>query len=221
MHRISRFVALICVLSLTLIAQVPPVTYANKIPSPNAPSGSCNTATTPVYNYLSGVYYYCVPNTAPPTNLGTWTPAPTNAVVLATGTVSVPLSLTQLTTMFTTPVPIIPAQGAGTLIEVTSCILDLTFGSAAFTGGGTVTIGYGTTQSTVAASTATSTIASTVLTSFSANQNILVNAAIPVTASSLNLNTAVSITNGSAVFAAGTGGSGRLDCSYRVHPGLS
>lgn len=140
---------------------------------------------------------------------------------IAQGGVQVPLTLAQLTTMFTTPIPVVPAFGAGTLVEVQSCVLDMVFGSAAFTGGGTVTVGYGTTQSTVAASTAAATIAATVFTTFTASQSILTLGTMPVTASTLNLNKAVSITNGTAVFAGGTAASAVLDCTYRVHFGLS
>jgi len=131
--------------------------------------------------------------------------------------VSVPLTLSALQTLNSVPVQVVAAAGSGTLIEIQSCVLDLKRGSAAFTGGGTVTIGYGASTATTAAA---ATVASTVFTTFAASQMISVAGALPVTASSLTLNLPVWVAAGSADFASGTGGSGVLDCAYRVHTGL-
>ena len=195
----------------------------------SVPVGACTPSTEailPRVVTLNDKLYNC-PSTGPWANtwivsgqVGSPTESSGNLDPSTIQFVSVPLTLAQLTTMYTTPVSIIPAQGAGTLIEVQSCVLDLKYGSAAFTSGGTVTIGYGATQATVAASTAAATIASTVLTTFSASQSILVAGSYPVTANTLSLNTAVSITNGTGVFATGTGATAVLDCAYRVHSGF-
>lgn len=131
--------------------------------------------------------------------------------------VSVPLTLSQLQTLNTIPVQILAAQGAGTLIEVQSCVLDLKRGSAAFTGGGTVTIGWGATSATTAAA---ATIASTVFTTFAASQMISVAGVLPVTAATLTLNLPLWVSAGSGDFASGTGATGVLDCAYRVHSGF-
>ncbi len=73
MNAIKTF-ALSLVLAVGAFAQIQvPYTYSAHNPSPNATGGNCTLNTTPVYNYLTGVYWYCVANTAPPTNLGTWT----------------------------------------------------------------------------------------------------------------------------------------------------
>ena len=193
------------------------------------PAGSCTPSTEtilPRYVTVNDKLYNC-PSTGPWANtwivsgqIGSPTESTTNLDPTTIQFVSIPLTAAQINTIYTTPIQILPAQGAGTLIEIQSCVLDLKYGSAAFTSGGTVTIGYGTTQSTVAASTAAATIASTVLTSFSASQSILVAGSYPVTANSLSLNKAVSITNGTNVFATGTGATAVLDCAYRVHSGF-
>ncbi len=132
--------------------------------------------------------------------------------------VSVPLSLSALQTLNSIPVQVLPAYGSGTFTEIQSCALDLKRGSAAFTGGGTVTIGYGTTAPTVAGA---ATIASTVFTTFAASQLITVAGALAVNAASGVLNLPVWMQAGSADFAVGTGASGVLDCAYRVHSGFS
>lgn len=133
------------------------------------------------------------------------------------GFVSIPLTLTQLQTLNTVGVQILPAFGAGTLTELTSCVLDLKFGSAAFTGGGTVTIGYGATSAVTAGA---ATIASTVFTTFTASQSVLVAGSLAVSANTLTLNLPIWINAASADFAAGTGATGVLDCGYRVHYGF-
>jgi hypothetical protein len=131
--------------------------------------------------------------------------------------VSVPLTLSALQTLNSIPVQVLPAFGAGTFTEIQSCALDLKRGSAAFTGGGTVTIGYGTTAPTVAGA---ATIASTVFTTFAASQLITVAGSLAVNAASGVLNLPVWVQAASADFAAGTGATGVLDCAYRVHTGF-
>lgn len=66
----SIFVSL--VVAVACLAQIP-ITYSPNNPSPNAPGGNCTITSAPVYNYLSGIYFYCAPNSGPPLNLGTWT----------------------------------------------------------------------------------------------------------------------------------------------------
>lgn len=144
------------------------------------------------------------------------------------GAVQVPLTNALLIAMNTTPIPLIGATsttgfGAGTLITIDSCTLDLVFATGAFASGGVVTIGYGSTQATVAASAAAATIASTVFTTFTANQAISVAGAMAVTVTSLTLNKPVSVTVGTGNFTNASSGTstGILDCTYTVHLGLS
>jgi hypothetical protein len=193
------------------------------------PVGACTAATEailPRVVTLNDKLYNC-PTTGPWANtwivsgqVGSPTESSGNLDPSTIQFASTTLTAAQMNTVYTTPISLIPAQGAGTLIEVQSCVVDAKYGSAAFTSGGTITIGYGATQSTVAASTAAATIASTFLTTFSASQSILVAGTYPVTANSLSLNTPVSITNGSGVFATGTGATVIVDCAYRVHSGF-
>lgn len=121
--------------------------------------------------------------------------------------------------MFTTGIPLVAAQGAGTLIEVVSIFFDGIFGSAAFTGGGAIAAYYGTNHTGVLAS---ATIPAAFLTTFSANQGALVAGAIASsTAMAGILNTGLVLSNATGVFAAGTGCTGILTVVYRVHVGLS
>lgn len=131
--------------------------------------------------------------------------------------VSVPLTLGQLQALNTAPVSVIAAQGAGTLIEVTSAVLELVYGSAAFTGGGTVQLSYGN-ATTYPASV---TIAATVFTTFAANQAILFAGAMAVTATTNTLNKAIFLFGNTGNFAVGTGATGILKIAYRVHSNLS
>ncbi len=193
-------------------------------------SGTCNSAFQPVaipyIDPYTGNTWDC-PTTGPSKN--TWVVGGMIGTTYSASTqnlnpntiqfVSIPLTLAQLITMNDTAITVVPAQGAGTLVEIQSCTLDLKRGSAAFTSGGTVTIGYGTTPTLGAASPAAATIAATVFTTFAASQSISVAGALAVTANSLTLNTPVTISNGSADFATGTGATGVLDCAYRVHTG--
>lgn len=131
-------------------------------------------------------------------------------------TVQVALTLSQLQNAYTTPIQIIPAPGAGNLIDVIDAVLDLQYGSAAFTSGGAAQLSYGTALTYPASAT----IATTVFTSFSANQAIKVAGALAVTASANILNTAVYYSNATQTFAGGTAGSAILAVNYRVLTGL-
>lgn len=195
---------------------------------PSEPAGSCTASTEtilPRYVTQTDKLFNC-PTTGPYANtwvvsgqIGSYQESTTNLNPNTIQFASNVFTAAQINTMYTLPLVLIPAQGAGTLIEIQSCTVDLNRGSAAFTGGGTVTIGYGLTESTNAASTAAATIASTVFTTFAASQNILVAGLVPVTVNTLDVNTAVTISNGSNVFASGTGAIVTVDCAYRVHSG--
>jgi hypothetical protein len=132
--------------------------------------------------------------------------------------VSIPLTLAQLIAANSVPIPLLAAQGAGTLIDVVSLTLDLIRGSAAFVGGGAMAAYLGTDSTGVLA---TATIAATVFTTFAASQMIKVAGALAVAASSTILNKGLVFTNPTADFTSGTGGSGIVKLAYRVLPGLS
>lgn len=131
--------------------------------------------------------------------------------------VTVPLTLVQLQAINSVPIPLLAAQGAGTMIEVVSLTLELVRGSAAFSGGGTTAAYLGTDSTGVLA---TATIASTVFTTFAASQIIRVAGSQAVAASTTLLNKGLVFTNPSADMTAGTGGTGIIKLAYRVHTGL-
>jgi hypothetical protein len=109
----------------------------------------------------------------------------------------VTLTAAQIIAMYTTPVVVVPAQGAGKVIQLVSAILSLDAGATPFTGGGAVRLQNGTTGTTL-----TSTAAATVVTSASD-----VVATLPALATSVltPANESIKITNATAVFAAGNG----------------
>lgn len=112
------------------------------------------------------------------------------------------LTSAQLKTMFTTPVALLGAPTPpGNAAIVTRAILNYKYGSAQYTGGGAITIGYKTTAAIAAAAT----VAATFLTSPTANQVIEVAGALATNLSADVLNQPLYITNATQVFAAGDG----------------
>jgi hypothetical protein len=131
--------------------------------------------------------------------------------------VTVVIPAATVDTMFTTPVTLVAAPGAGNAIDVIDMVVEAVFGSSAFTGGGAIQASYGTGVTTPA----TATIAATFLTTFSANQMAKVAGTIAAsTASTAVVNQAVTLTNATAVFAAGTGASLIVKLYYRTLTGL-
>lgn len=133
---------------------------------------------------------------------------------------SVPLTLAQLIASNSVPIVIagLAAKGAGTLIEICSAILNLTYGSANFAGGGAMALYYGASSAGVLA---TATIAATVFTTFTASHAVLVAGALAVAADTAIVNTGLVFTNPTADFTSGTGATGVLKIAYRVHSGLA
>ncbi len=144
------------------------------------------------------------------------TGTPTGAgVFLDTGTLS--LTLTQLQTLNSVGYTILPAPGATSMYQMGGCALNLTRGSAAFTGGGTVSIGYGSSSSPATEGT----IASTVFTTFAASHAVVVlPVAVAVTATTSLANAPIVMTAAGGDFASGTGATGQLDCQYRILTGI-
>ena len=150
--------------------------------------------------------------------------APTCTTVTATQadstftkTISYAMTLTNLQSLNTVPFQILPAV-AGTAYVMGPCILNLTYGSAAYSGGGTVSIGYGTSSSPAT----NSTIASTVFTTFTASHGVIVEpTALAVTATTSFAGAGVFMTAASGNFTGGTGGTGQLSCQYSAIGGVS
>ncbi len=131
---------------------------------------------------------------------------------------TVPLTLAQLQGAFTTPVQVVAAPGANSIVDVIDATLNLVFGSAAFSGGGAAQLSYGTGVTTAASST----WAAANFTGLAANRiDKVLGANIAATTTSTVLNKAVNYTNATAVFTVGTGGSGLLSVSYRIINGVS
>jgi hypothetical protein len=131
---------------------------------------------------------------------------------------TVPLTLAQLQGAFTTPVQVVPAPGATSMVDVIDAVLNLTFGSAAFAGGGIAQLSYGSGVTTPAAAT----WATAFFTTFTASQASKVAGSFTSsTATTALANKAINYTNATAVFTAGTGASGLLSVSYRIINGVA
>jgi hypothetical protein len=156
----------------------------------------------------------------PVANGGTGSASLTGVV---TQSIVIPLTLSQLQTLFSVGVQILPQPAATSMYVMGPCLLNLTYGSAAFTGGGTVSLGYGNTFASTTPSPLThGTIASTVFTTFSASHGVVViPAAVAVTATTSLAGKAVFMSAATQDFAAGNGGSGQLSCQYSIVPGVS
>jgi hypothetical protein len=133
---------------------------------------------------------------------------------------TVPLTLAQIQGAFTTPVQVVPAPGANSIVDVVDAVLNLVFGSAAYSGGGAAQLSYGTGVTTAATA---AVWAAANFTGLSANRidKVLGVNIVGTTLTSALLNKAVNYTNATAVFTAGTGGSGLLSVSYRIINGVS
>ena len=133
--------------------------------------------------------------------------------------VSGTLTLAQLQNLYTTPIQVLPALNTGFMYEVDKVIVEAVYGSAAFTGGGNIYLQYGTTAAS--SNAASGNIAAAFLTGLSANSVISTTGAINGTsglASSVSNGAPLTFTNGTAVFAAGTGGSALYTVFYKVIP---
>jgi hypothetical protein len=172
---------------------------------------TANTNFTNINNALTGS------GTPPAINLNNAVGTPVGAGV--TLSVVLPLTLTQLQTLNTVGVAVLPTPAATSAYVMGPCMLNLTHGSAAFTGGGTVTIGYGATSATTASN---STIASTVFTTFTASHLVIVQpTAQAVGATTLYAGLGIWMNAAGSDFASGTGGSGQLSCQYSIVTGVS
>lgn len=142
---------------------------------------------------------------------------------LVTQSIVIPLTLTQLQTLFSVGVQILPTPAATSMYVMGPCVLNLTYGSAAFTGGGAVSLGYGNTFASTTPSPLThGTVAATVFTTFSASHGVVViPAAVAVTVTTGLAGKAVFMSAATQDFAAGTGGSGQISCQYSVATGVS
>jgi hypothetical protein len=152
----------------------------------------------------------------------------TNATGTPTGagtslSITKPLTLTQLQTLYSVGFQILPPPAATSMYVMGPCTLNLTYGSAAFTGGGAVSIGYGNTFASTTPSPLThGTVAATVFTTFTASHGVVViPAAVAVTVTTGLAGKAVFMSAATQDFASGTAGSGQVSCQYSIATGVS
>lgn len=116
------------------------------------------------------------------------------------------LTAANLIAMYTTPVEIIAAQGAGKSIVVQKLTFSITRTSTAFTGGGAVIFQYAATANGAGTQALDSTIAAAVVTGAAGVSKSFRNGAvISDSANTVTENVGLFISNATAVFAAGTG----------------
>lgn len=130
--------------------------------------------------------------------------------------VKVTLSAAQIIAMYTTPVQLVAAQGAGKSIVIGKVAFRIVRTSTQFTGGGAAIIQYAATANGGGTQACDSTIASTVITGTAATSDTFRNGAVVSdAASTVTENVGVYISNASGVFAAGTG-TATVDIWYYV-----
>lgn len=124
------------------------------------------------------------------------------------------ISAANIVAMYATPVEVIPAPGAGKVIEVLSAILIYDYATAAYTGGGVVTLTYGSSGATI-----TSNIAAANAFAATGDKVYPLGTLVATGGISMPVNTSVVITNGTGAFVnPGTAaGVGRLHVLYRIH----
>ena len=133
--------------------------------------------------------------------------------------VTVNLSAAQIIAMYTTPVQLVAAPGSGKSIVVTKLVFTITRTSTAFTGGAAAIVQYDSTANGAGQNALDSTIASTVITGSAGTTVSLRNGAVIRDLASTGIqNKGLYISNGTAVFAAGTG-TAVVDVYYLVATG--
>jgi len=127
---------------------------------------------------------------------------------------SVTLTAAQVNGMFTTPVQLIPAQGAGTLVHLITCVLNSS-GTTSFTGGGPIDFSYGTFIAGGYSSTVQAALLTGTLPQIGAGSSIIL-----AGSSAQMINKPVIIFNSTAAFAGGAGSVLNATCLYYLQSGL-
>lgn len=129
----------------------------------------------------------------------------------------VSLTAAQIIAMYTTPVELIAAPGAGKSIAIVKAQFKITRTATAFTGGGAAIIQYDSTANGAGTQACDSTLAATVITGAAGASHSIRNGAVISDSTATIVNKGVFISNDTAVFAAGTGAA-VLDIWYVVNP---
>jgi len=136
-----------------------------------------------------------------------------NAISAVANGVEINLTAANIVAMNTTPVEVVPAPGAGYVLEFISAALIYDYDTATYTGGGDVTLEY-------SGGAAVSTTVAAANSFGAAGDKIFSMAKLNAAGGyTLPVNTGIDITNATGVFVnPGTAaGVGRLQISYRVH----
>jgi hypothetical protein len=129
---------------------------------------------------------------------------------------TVNLTLAQFLGMYATPVSILAAPGAGLINIVDSLYVNFVYGSAQLANGGAVGAQYGNTDH-AGGPPATTTEAATDYTSATANTMFRIGGGLSTGAvTSTAINTAIYLSNATAPFITGTGGSFVVTVNYRT-----
>lgn len=121
----------------------------------------------------------------------------------------------QIKTLNSVPTSLIPAPGAGNMIDIVDAVIQNNYGTAAYASGGVIQLSYGTGTTTPASAT----IAATFLTSPTAKQMIKVAGALASSLSSAVVNTAIYIACATGDFTTGDG-TLTVKIAYRVLTGF-
>jgi hypothetical protein len=119
----------------------------------------------------------------------------------------------QVLTLHSVPVVLVPAQGAGTFLEVVSTVNEHIFATATFTGGGTASLLYGVGGSSIGTAFTTPLLVGPIV-----NEMNIAYGAGATLATSLAVNKPL-VLSAASDFGSG-GGSLVVQLTYRVHTGL-
>lgn len=129
---------------------------------------------------------------------------------------TVAVTLAQFLGMYATPFQVLAAPGAGLLNIIDSVAINFVYGSAALAAGGVVGLQYGN-SAHLAGPAASATEAATDYTSAAANTMFRFDGGLSTgLTTSAGINTAIYISNATAAFTTGTGGSFVVDVWYKT-----
>jgi hypothetical protein len=121
------------------------------------------------------------------------------ATISPASSVTIAIAATDITGIYGTPKVILAAPGANFAYQIFGFAINYTFGTAAYTGGGNVTLQYGATVH-AGAGVITNTIASTIFTSATNTYGYATGSGVVVTGTEAYVNTAVYVSNASGAF---------------------
>lgn len=127
----------------------------------------------------------------------------------------VPMTLANFTGMYAAPFQLVAAPAAGQMIVLQTMLLDWVYGSAALTAGGAITAQLGNTVH-AGGVIVSGSIAAADLTGLSASSGEIANGLLAITANTSLTAVGLYLSNATAAFATGTGGSANVHVWYRI-----